>query len=48
MYVLQKSIWELKIDQNTCQMGNNCTMSFIQVNFVDQKGETVLYFSQPW
>ena len=28
-------------------MGNNCTMSFIQVNFGDQKGETVLYCSQP-
>ena len=26
----------------TFQMGNNYTMSFIQVNFLDQKGEMVL------
>ena len=29
-------------------MGNNYTMSFIQVNFVGQNGETVLYCSQLW
>ena len=47
MYILQKSIWELKIDKITCQMSKDCTMSFNQVNFVDQKGETVmLYCSQ--
>ena len=33
-----KSIWNLKIDNITFQMGNNWTISFIQVNFVDQKG----------
>ena len=44
-----KWFWDLKIDKITYQMvGNNCTMCFIQVNFVDQKREMVLYCSQPW
>ena len=37
--------WQYDI---TYQMGNNCNMTFIQVNFVDQKGETVPYWRQPW
>ena len=45
--VLWKWFWNLKIDTIVFQMGNNCTMSFFLVNFVDQKGETVRTLLEP-